>query len=425
MTTQRIRVPYKARVVMRPYHRSVERFRLVLAHRRLGKTEAMIAQLARSAMECTLPYPRVALIAPYRNQAKREMWDRAKRATAQMQAGRPNEADLVIPLMNGAKFELHGADNQDALRGGYFDDVALDEYADMPFGFFEKVILPRLSDRKGRATIAGTPKGPNHLKVRYEQAQTDPDWFCIRLPASETGIIDDAELALLRRNMPAEDYAQEYELDFSSAIKGAYYGALMAEADSIGRITSVPVDPSTRVHTSWDLGIGDSTAIWFWQVCGREYHLIDYYEASGEALPHYVRELERRGYLYGNHYLPHDAQARELGTGKTRVETLASLGLEATVVPAQSLEDQRNAVRQLLPMCWFDRVKTTDGRAALENYRSTYDDNRKVFSNQPRHDWASHGASAFAQFAVGYEPAVQARAAAAYSAPPDAHAWMA
>lgn len=407
MTTKRIVLPYAPRAAFEPYHATTARFRLLLAHRRAGKSMSMISELGRSAVTCRLPFPRVALIAPFRNQAKRELWEPAKRALAPMMAGQPNESELIIPLMNSAKFELHGADNQDALRGGYFDDCALDEYADMPFGFFEKVILPRLSDRRGRATIAGTPKGPNHLKDRAEQAEADADWFKAYLPASKTGIIPDDELDLLRRNMPPEDYAQEYELDFNSAIKGAYYGALMADADRDGRITQVPVDPSVRVHTSWDLGIGDSTAIWFWQVCGREFHVVDYYEANGEALPHYVRVLEEKRYLYGSHYLPHDAQARELGTGKSRVETLAGLGLEATVVPALGLDDQRNAVRQVLPMCWFDRQRTAQGRAALENYRAAWDDTRKVFSAKPRHDWASHGSSAFAGFCVGYEPAQQ------------------
>jgi phage terminase large subunit len=425
MTEKRIVLPYRPRAAFLPYHETNKRFRLLLAHRRAGKSTSIVSELGRSAVTCALPYPRVALIAPFRNQAKRELWEPAKRALAPMMAGEPNESELTIRLLNGAKVELHGADNQDALRGGYFDDVACDEYGDMPPGFFEKVILPRLADRRGRATVSGTPKGPNHFKDRAEQAESDADWFFLRLRASETGIIPADELDLLRRNMPAEDFAQEFELDFNSAIKGAYYGALIADAEREHRITAVPVDPSVRVHTSWDLGIGDSTAVWFWQVCGREYHLIDYYEANGEALPHYVRVLQQRGYLYGAHYLPHDAQARELGTGRTRVETLAALGLEATVVPALNLEDQINAVRQILPMCWFDQGKTAEGRKALINYRSSWDETRKVFSSKPRHDWASHGASAFAQFCVGYEPAVAARNSAPSPLPSGAHAWMA
>jgi hypothetical protein len=183
---------------------------------------------------------------------------------------------------------------------------------------------------------------------------------------------------------------------------GAYYGREMQAAEAEGRIAGVPWEPRLPVHTAWDLGIGDSTAIWFCQRTGREWRLIDYLENSGVGLDWYVRELDRRGYVYGECLLPHDAEAKELGTGKSRRETLESLGVRRIrVLPARRKEDSINGVRLMLPQCWFDAEKTKRGVEALRNYRREWDDKRKVFHDRPLHDWASHPADAFAELAAG------------------------
>jgi phage terminase large subunit len=146
---------------------------------------------------------------------------------------------------------------------------------------------------------------------------------------SDTGIIPEAELQSLKSGLTDEQYAQEFECSFEAAVIGAYFGKLMAaaEADKPSRITGVPFEPTAQVYTAWDLGIRDSTAIWFAQVIGREIRIIDYYESSGVDLGHYVRELGQRSqFVYAGHIVPHDAQAKELGTGKSAWKFWKALG---------------------------------------------------------------------------------------------------
>jgi hypothetical protein len=262
-----------------------------------------------------------------------------------------------------------------------------------------------LADFNGGATFIGTPKGRDWFyKIDRDEAGNElPGWFRAVLKASETGVIPPAELESLRSGLTEEQYAQEFECSFEAAVIGAYYGRLMnaAENDKPSRITGVPYEPTAQVYTAWDLGIRDATAIWFAQVVGREIHLIDYYEASGVDLGHYVRELQGRGYLYAGHIVPHDAQAKELGTGKSRLEVLESLGLKnLTIAPMHRVEDGINAARTIIPRCWFDAKKCARGVDALKLYRSEYDDKLQALKPRPVHDWTSHAADAFRYLAM-------------------------
>jgi phage terminase large subunit len=184
-------------------------------------------------------------------------------------------------------------------------------------------------------------------------------------------------------------------------VVGAYYGTLMARAEAEQRIARVPHDPAAPVWTAWDLGIRDATAIWFAQAIGREVRLIDYYEASGVDLGHDVREIVARPYAYAGHVVPHDAQAKELGTGKSRLEVLASLGLaNITLAPMHRIEDGINGCRVLIPKCAFDAGKCARGVDALKLYRSEYDETLRVLRPGPLHDWTSHAADAFRYLAM-------------------------
>ncbi len=391
----------KVRRQFRPLVQTDRRYAACVAHRRAGKTVAAIQRLLLSALSCRKPSPRVAYIAPTYGQAKAVAWDYLKRF-AQPVAVATHESELRVTLQGDRQIRLFGAENYDALRGLYFDDVVLDEFADMRPDIWT-VIRPALADRPGRALIMGTPKGRNEFWKVYDEATRDPQWLALSLRASETGILPQSELDDARKRLSPEAYAQELECSFDAAVLGSYYGKSLDEAQDQGRICVVPVEKSAPVHTAWDLGIGDSTAIWFFQAVGREVRVVDFYEASGEALDHYARKLNERGYLYGKHFLPHDAEARELGTGTTRMETLARLGVKGSIVPAQAKDDSINAVRMLLPRCWFDAERCRAGLEALRLYRRDYDDRLKTFRDRPRHDWTSHAADAFAQFAVGFK----------------------
>jgi len=272
-----------------------------------------------------------------------------------------------------------------------------------------EVVRPALSDREGAAIFLGTPAGHNHFFDLLEQARSETDngsdqWYWKIVKASESKLVKETELDAARAQMTPEQYEQEYECSFTAAIIGAYYGKLMAEADEDNRITRVPYDPAYPVHTAWDLGVNDSTAIWFAQIFrGGAVNVIDYYENGGVGLDHYADVINRKDYNYGDHLAPHDIEVRELGSGKSRLETAASLGLRFKVIPKMKVADGINAARMLLPKCYFDRDKCITGVEMLRQYRQEWDERRKMFRDHPRHDFTSHAADAFRYLAIGLE----------------------
>lgn len=402
---QRITLPYAPRDVFLPYHNRQQRWACIVAHRRCGKTVGCINDTIKRAVELDKPHGRYAYIAPFLSQAKEVAWEYLKRFAAPIITDK-NEGELWVELMTGARVRLHGADNPDRLRGGYFDGAVLDEFGDMRPSIWGDVVRPMLADRQGWATFIGTPKGRNDFAKIYERSRDSTDWFSAILKASTTGILPDGELISARGDMTPEQYEQEFECSFDAAIIGAYFGKEMAQAEREGRIGTVPYDPELPVHTSWDLGIGDATAIWFWQISGSQIRIIDHYENTGQAIPHYVKEIEARDYEAGTDWVPHDAKVRELGTGRTRVETLIGLGRQPAVVPDHKTMDGINAARLLMPRCWFDKAKCASGMEALRQYRSAFDEKLKTFKDEPRHDWTSHTADAFRYMAMAYREIV-------------------
>ena len=396
-------IDYKPRDQIKAFHNRKERFAIIVAHRRFGKTVAAINDLIRSCFEIDRPNVRVAYIAPYLSQAKAVAWDYALEFTRDIPEIKVNHSELRIDFLNGARFRLFGADNYNAMRGLYFDAVVLDEMADFPASAWSNVIRPALADRRGSATFISTPKGKNEFWELWHEAQDDPNWFTAMLKASETSILDQEELDEARRTMGDDRYEQEFECSFEAAIQGAFYAKEMKEATEDGRITRVPYDRAASVITAWDLGIGDSTAIWFAQFVGQEIRIIDYYENSGVGLDHYAKVLLDKEYHYEQHILPHDVQVKELGTGKSRLETLDALGIRnIEIAPKLAVEDGIQAARTMIPKCWFDADNCTRGIEALRQYRRDFDEKLKTWRGRPLHDWTSHGADAFRYLAVGY-----------------------
>lgn len=183
-------------------------------------------------------------------------------------------------------------------------------------------------------------------------------------------------------------------------IPGAIFKKEMEQAFFGQRLTRVPYDPALPVHTVWDLGMGDATAIWFAQLVGVERRLIDYYENAGEGLGHYADVLAKRGYVYGQHFAPHDIAVRELGTGKSRFEVAAALGISFQITPNLPPEEGIHAARMVIPTCFFDAEKCARGIECLTNYRREWREKYGVFSDAPVHDEFSHGADAFRYFAL-------------------------
>jgi hypothetical protein len=402
--------PYEMRAQFEPLHRRATPRFICIAHRRAGKTVACVNALIIGALSCPLRPARFAYVAPHLKQAKLAAWSYLKDYTAFMAGRQVSESELWVELPGGNRIHLLGAHAPDILRGIDLDGVVLDEFGDMDPETWTKVIRPMLSGRDGWACFIGTPKGKNAFHRLWTAAEQDPDWTRLELKASATRLLDAKDLADARKTMSDDEYAQEYECSFDAAVRGAYYAKELNALAEAGQISRVPHDPALKVHTAWDLGIADSTVIWFFQVCGRETRVIDVLKGEGEALGWYVKQIEDRpalhghagNWLWGDHYLPHDAESRDLNTGKTRVQTLGELGIRATICPRHSVEEGIHAVRMLLPMCWFDAERCKAGLEALGQYRRDYDEKRQEFRTHPRHDWTSHYADAFRYFAIGH-----------------------
>lgn len=377
-------------------------------HRRAGKDEVCLHWAACAAMQRVGNYWHML---PEASQARKAIWDAVNPHTGlrrideafppAIRAGQRDD-DMRLTLANGSRWQLVGADNFNALVGSppvglVFSEFSLTNPAAWDY------LRPILAENGGWCVFVMTPRGRNHAWKLYEMARTRPDWFAQLLTVDDTKAIRADVIAEERASgMPENMVAQEYYCSFDAALPGAYYGKLLQDAEAEKRIGRVPWAPDAVVHTAWDLGIGDSTAIWFCQQVGQETRLIDYYENFGVGLDHYAKALRERPYVYGEHILPHHAQVADLSTGRSRLQTLALLGIHGRVLAREpNVEDGINAVRNLLPRCWFDADKCARGLDALRQYRCDYDAERKIYSARPRHDWTSHAADAFRYLARG------------------------
>jgi len=402
-----VEMDYCPRKVFEDFHDRQERWSLIVAHRRCGKTVLCINDLIYKALMDDKEDGRYAYIAPYYSQAKNIAWDYLVRFSHPV-LKKANQSELWVELINGARIRLYGADSPDGLRGIFLDSVVLDEYADMKPSIWGAVVRPLLTDRKGSATFIGTPKGHNAFWEMYQTAASSKDWYIKVLRASQTGILDKEELEDAAKTMTQDQYLQEFECDFESAILGAYFGKEMRALTDEGRIREVEYDPLFPVHTAWDLGYSDDTAIWFFQVVHGEIRCLDYHSSNGQPVAFYAgiiqsREKER-GYVYGTHWLPHDARAKTLSSNRSVIEQLGDkIPLKSIkIAPNLKLQDGIQASRLALTRTWFDH-KCADGIECLRQYQREYDEDKKVFRDKPRHDWTSHGADAFRYLALTWK----------------------
>ena len=260
------------------------RFFVAVCHRRFGKTRFALAELATAGFECDKHNPQYAYVAPTYGQAERIAWSYLKEMFSEYPGIEKNEAKLRIRIPRHDKGDhitiyLLGAENPDTIRGMYLDGCIMDEYAQMNPAIWGEVVRPALSDRQGWAIFIGTPKGMNQFYNMYQTARRNmvehPDlrWYVFSAPASKTGVIPLDELRALKAEMSEEEYEQEMECSFQAALIGAYYGKLITQADTDGRICDLAHDPTRPVSTYWDIGVDDSTAIWFVQKVGDYYHV--------------------------------------------------------------------------------------------------------------------------------------------------------
>jgi phage terminase large subunit len=382
--------------------------------RRHGKDNTAINHTARAA------FKRVGLywhILPTLRQARKSVWNgidkQGRRNIHQAFPGAANpdapggivkrvrDDDMLIEFKNGSMWQCVGADSHDALVGSNPIGVVLSEWSLMDPKVYD-FIRPILMENEGWCWFIYTPRGRNHGWKIYDMARNNPTWFAEVVDIRTAGVLD-VEMVLAEERasgMPEEMIQQEYFCSFDVGTVGTIFAKEISKLEEQGKITSVPYDPNFPVETSWDLGVRDSTAIWFFQRVGAEIRVIDYYENRGEGLPHYVNEINKRNYAYARHIGPHDLEQREWGAGMSKRLIAELHGIVFEVAPKLRLEDQINASRGLLPRCVFDKVKTESGLDALKNYKYEYDEDKRVFGSKPVHDWASHGSSAFNYYAV-------------------------
>lgn len=388
---------------------------MLVCHRRWGKDDIALHRTAVALHERAGTYWHML---PEYEQGRKAIWNAINAHTGKRRIDeafpvelrkRTVDDDMLIEFKNGSIWQVVGSDNYDSLVGAGVAGVIFSEWA-LANPAAWAFISPMLEENDGWALFIYTARGRNHGWSMYDRAINDPAWFGLRQTANETGVFRAEALAAALKDYVAlygpDDgtalFEQEYMCSFDAAILGAFYGKEMRRAEQEGRILNLPVERGKQVITAWDLGFTDSTAIWFFQVVGREIHVIDYYEANNQGLDHYAKVLRDKGYLYSQHIFPHDVEHHELSSGKSRAMTLRELGIQPTVVPIHQVLDGVNAVRMIFDRCWFDAKRCERGLEALRSYRRDYDEKLKLYRPKPLHDWTSHGADAFRYFAAGF-----------------------
>ena len=383
---------------------------VVAWHRRAGKDLTCVNVMAIKSLQRVGTY---WYVLPYANQARRIVWNgmtgEGKKFIDYFPkeiVEKKSEQEMRIHLKNGSVIQLMGSDDPDKMVGANPIGVVFSEYSISDPSAWQ-LINPILAENGGWALFNGTPRGENHFYKMLLRAQKDSSWYSSHLSVRDTKVIPAEELRKARNELNNEArFQSEYMCSFKTPVEGAYYGSQINKAHKEKRILdNIAVDPLLPVYTGWDLGMDDATTIWFVQLFRNEVRIVNYYENSGEGLPHYARELHmwaaKRDVTYAKHFAPHDIKVRELGTGKSRIETARSLGLKFTTVKKLPIIDGIEAVRNLLPRCWFSKNDCYAGIEALKGYHKEFDSSKGVFRKSPVHDSNSHGADGFRTLAVG------------------------
>jgi len=394
--------------------------------RRHGKDDVSLHYTACAAHERIGSYWHLL---PQQNQARKAIWNAINPKTGRRRIddafpretrARTVDDEMFIEFKCGSTWQAIGSDNYDALVGTPPIGVVFSEWAlSDPQAW--SLIRPILLENGGWAVFITTPRGRNHAFRMFEMAKDSDDWFAERLTALDTGVFTDEQLERELQELISERgeddgqaiYDQEYMTSWSAALPGAYYARVIDKLERGGGIGRVPHNPARQVHTAWDIGGSDQTAIWFVQWTGASWAVIDYIASNGKGPDHYVAAIKgqgddhahRRAYVYGEHLLPHDAGHVQKGlpNAATYADTLRQLGLEyVRIVPrTMSVANDINEVRKILPICLFDAERCATGLDALRSYRREWNEKLQAYKDQPLHDWASDPADAFRTFAMG------------------------
>ena len=376
--------------------------------RRAGKDLTFVHQTIKAAHQRPGMYFHLL---PNHKQARKVVWDSIDNegrrvldtAIPHELRDSTNEQEMKIRLKCGSLYQLVGADYFDSIVGSNPVGLVFSEYAltsPKAWSYFR----PILAANGGWAAFISTPRGYNHFHDMLEAAKTSKEWHWSHLNVMDTGHIDLSTLEKERREMPDELFRQEYMTDFSAANVGAILGAYIEAAEREGRIIdNIDIDSEgSPIEITCDIGFRDTTAFWFWQPTPDGYALVDYDEDSGLDAAEWIDRLQTKPYDYARIWLPHDARAKTFQSRHSVVEQFVlAFGHERVkVVPQTKTQDRINAARVVARKCRFNRVRCADGLSALRSWSFKWDDDRKTFSKEPEHDWASHGADAFSYGAI-------------------------
>lgn len=392
--------------------------RLVISWARgLGKDLFAMNYLIKKAMEIPGVYLHCF---PNYNQAKRAIW-KSVHNTHEGEAiayldhipkeiiKHKNSSEMTVQLVNGSIYCVMGLDGKNAMRARGMNPsfVILSEFAFMDPESW-RVLEPRVKQNNGTAIFISTPNGQNHFYELYNYAKSDTkNYYASLVTVEDAGTLNKDDIEQLRLEGVPEDFIQqEYYCSFKRGAEGSYYGKLIQKARDEDRICKLPIIPDLPVHSSWDIGIGDSTAIWLFQALRNgTYNFVQYYENNGEGLEHYIKFLNefksKNDIEWGTHFVPHDMQNKEFTSGVDRMQSAREFGYHMTVVPKKLVEEGIQAVRSILPLCYFDSEKCAHGLKCLDFYRKKWNDNLKCYYDDPLHDKWSHGSDSFRYASIG------------------------
>lgn len=388
-------------------------------HRRAGKDKTAWNKLIKEAMKKVAVY---YYFFPTYKQGRKVIWDGIDPGSGikfldhipKLLLKKKNDTEMKLTLVNNSIIQIVGTDDFDAIMGTPPYGCVFSEYALQDPRAWD-YIRPILRENKGWAIFIFTPRGKGHGFDLYRMSQIVDDWYVEVMTVKDTkrddgsSVYTEEDIQKEREEgMPEEMIQQEYFCSFEGFIQGAYFSKQIDQARKDKRITEVPHVAGNEVYTAWDLGVDDSTTIWLFQVISMQIRFIDYYENSGEGLGHYVKWLHSKPYVYGDNYLPHDAEHRKLGEiVETPQEILERLGIKPIIIVKRARDTLAvlhgiEAARNIISQCWFDVQKCARGLKSLECYHAEYDEVKKKLGNKPEHDHTSHASDSFRTFAVGF-----------------------
>lgn len=410
-----------------------------IAHRRWGKDDIALHWTAVAANDvgyegCLGRVGNYWHMLPKAAQARKAIWDAINPATGKRRIDeafpkairrKTNESEMKIEFKCGSIWQVVGSDNYDMLVGSPPVGIVFSEWAlAKPAAW--AMLRPILDQNGGWALFITTPRGRNHAQKSLALAKSKKSWYGEVVTAYQTKVFTREQLkeieAELKTEYGEEDgeamFGQEYLCSFDAQLLGAYYAKSLAKAEREGRVLPfIAHDPSYPVQTAWDLGLSDDTAIWFFQVIGREVRILAYYANRGKLLDHYAKVLdtyaETMGWRYwfkdpreAFHWVPWDARPKTLASkGKSLLEIMwQDHQVRLRVAKELSVQDGIQATRKMLDRSYFSSQLCEKGIEAVRSYQREWDEDRQMFKGTPLHNWASHGSDALRIMGVSYAP---------------------